>query len=123
VVRVATAGICGSDLGYVAVGGIAGPTDTPIPLGHELSGTIETLGSAVKGFAVGQRVLINPLFNFIGNGGPEGGFAEKLLVRNLTEHPGSLVAMPDGLSFDDGALVEPLAVATHAAASNPGTNW
>jgi threonine dehydrogenase-like Zn-dependent dehydrogenase len=32
VVRVATAGICGSDLGYVAVGGIAGPTDTPIPL-------------------------------------------------------------------------------------------
>jgi (R,R)-butanediol dehydrogenase/meso-butanediol dehydrogenase/diacetyl reductase len=114
VVRVATVGICGSDLGYVAVGGIAGPTGTPIPLGHELCGIIEQLGANVTMFERGQRVLINPLINYIGNGGPEGGFAEKLLVRNLVENPHSLVPMPDGMSFDDGALVEPLAVATHA---------
>jgi threonine dehydrogenase-like Zn-dependent dehydrogenase len=63
VIRVATAGICGSDLGYTAVGGLAGPTDQPMPLGHELSGTIVELGERVQGFASGDRVVLNPLFN------------------------------------------------------------
>jgi 2-desacetyl-2-hydroxyethyl bacteriochlorophyllide A dehydrogenase len=112
--RVATAGVCGSDLGYVAVGGLAGPTDTPMPLGHELSGTVCEVGEEVRSFAVGDRVVLNPLFNAIGNGGPEGGFAELLLVRDVVSQPGSLVRLPDHISFDLGALVEPLSVALHA---------
>jgi 2-desacetyl-2-hydroxyethyl bacteriochlorophyllide A dehydrogenase len=114
VIRVATAGICGSDLGYVATGGIAGPTEQPIPLGHELSGTIVELGEQVKGFASGDRVVLNPLFNMIGNGGPEGGFAELLLVRDVASQPASLIRLPEHISFDVGALVEPLSVSLHA---------
>jgi 2-desacetyl-2-hydroxyethyl bacteriochlorophyllide A dehydrogenase len=114
VVRVATVGICGSDLGYVAMGGIAGPGPHPIPLGHELSGTVAACGGEVTDFAPGDRVIVNPLFNGIGNGGPEGGFADLLLVRDVVAQPKSLWHLPDHLSFDQGALVEPLAVAQHA---------
>lgn len=113
VIRVATVGICGSDLNYVALGGVAGPADKPMPLGHELAGTISELGPEVSGFSVGQRVLVNPIFNFIGNGGPEGGFANELLVRDIVGNPASLMAMPAEMDFDTGALIEPLAVARH----------
>src|ERR1700681_4137841 len=74
VLRVATVGICGSDLGFIAMGGIVGPTADPFPLGHELSGTVIEAGADVTTVAVGDRVIINPLVNFIGNGAPEGGF-------------------------------------------------
>jgi threonine dehydrogenase-like Zn-dependent dehydrogenase len=47
VVQVAACGICGSDLGYVRLGGVAGPSTEPVPLGHELSGVILRVGSEV----------------------------------------------------------------------------
>ncbi|TZG29580.1 zinc-dependent alcohol dehydrogenase [Sphingomonas montanisoli] len=115
VVRIARAGICGSDIGYVAMGGVAGPSDRPVPLGHELAGTIAQVGEAVEGFAVGQRVIVNPTTNLIGNGGPEGGFAEHLLVRGVADQAGALLPIPDHVAFEDAALVEPLAVGAHAA--------
>lgn len=115
VLKVASVGVCGSDLGYVAMGGTTGPTERPIPLGHELSATVIEVGAEVSGFAVGERVIVNPLVNAIGNGGPEGGFAERLLVRDVAARPQSLLKLPDGLSMDEGALVEPLAVGAHAA--------
>jgi (R,R)-butanediol dehydrogenase / meso-butanediol dehydrogenase / diacetyl reductase len=105
---------CGSDLDYIAAGGIAGPTDRPIPLGHELSGTVIAAGAEVTGVRCGERVIVNPLFNLIGNGGPEGGFADHLLIRDVVTNPASLLSLPAGLSLDMGALVEPLAVAMHA---------
>jgi (R,R)-butanediol dehydrogenase/meso-butanediol dehydrogenase/diacetyl reductase len=114
VLQVATVGICGSDLGYAAVGGIAGPGENPVPLGHELSGVIAETGGEVAGFENGDRVILNPYFNAIGNGGPEGGFAEFLLVRDVVGQPDSLLRLPDSVSFDQGALVEPLAVSFHA---------
>jgi threonine dehydrogenase-like Zn-dependent dehydrogenase len=113
VIRVATVGICGSDLNYVALGGLAGPTDRPMPLGHELAGTITQLGAEVAGFSIGQRVLLNPTFNFVGNGGTEGGFATELLVRDLAGSMESLLPMPAEMDFDTAALIEPLAVARH----------
>jgi threonine dehydrogenase-like Zn-dependent dehydrogenase len=113
VIRVATVGICGSDLNYVALGGLAGPTDRPMPLGHELAGTITQLGAEVAGFSIGERVLLNPTFNFVGNGGTEGGFATELLIRDLAGSPESLLPMPAAMDFDTGALIEPLAVARH----------
>lgn len=114
VLRVGTVGICGSDLGYVMMGGVAGPAQKPFPLGHEISGTIIEAGADVVSVSPGDRVIVNPLVDLVGNGGPEGGFAEQLLVRDVVGRPGSLVRLPDGLSLDVGALVEPLAVATHA---------
>jgi (R,R)-butanediol dehydrogenase/meso-butanediol dehydrogenase/diacetyl reductase len=114
VISTATIGICGSDLGYLAMGGVVGPSDKPIPLGHELCGTVTQVGALVQGFAVGDRVIVNPMFNGIGNGGPEGGFAEHLLIRDVAGQPDSLLQMPAALSAEAGALAEPLAVAIHA---------
>lgn len=113
-VDVAACGICGSDLGYVAAGGVVGPSGQPMPLGHELSGTVSAVGAQVRDIQPGQRVVVNPMGadNLIGNGGPEGGFAPQLLVRNAAVDD-SLFLLPEQLDFELGALVEPLAVATH----------
>ena len=83
VVRVAACGICGTDLRYVRLGGLAGPAERPMPLGHELSGVVDAVGAEVSNLAPGTRVVLNPtaLGNMIGNGGGEGGFAPRLLVR------------------------------------------
>jgi (R,R)-butanediol dehydrogenase/meso-butanediol dehydrogenase/diacetyl reductase len=114
ILQVGSVGICGSDLGYIAAGGTAGPANTPVPLGHELSGTVMAIGEAVRHIRVNDRVVVNPLVNMIGNGGPEGGFAEQLLIRDVVGHPESLLPLPASLSLEIGALVEPLAVAMHA---------
>jgi (R,R)-butanediol dehydrogenase/meso-butanediol dehydrogenase/diacetyl reductase len=114
VLQVASAGICGSDIGYVAIGGTLGPARQPIPLGHELSGVVIEVGVEVGSVTLGDRVILNPLVNAVGNGGPEGGFGERLLVRDVAGRPQSLLRLPDSLSLDDGALIEPLAVGAHA---------
>lgn len=115
VVRVSACGICGSDLRYVRLGGLAGPMPEPMPLGHELSGVVETVGSEVANFAPGARVVLNPTAagNMIGNGGREGGFAELLLVRDAAAGE-SLFAVPDALDDDVAALAEPLGVGMNA---------
>jgi (R,R)-butanediol dehydrogenase/meso-butanediol dehydrogenase/diacetyl reductase len=113
-VKVAACGICGSDLTYVKLGGLEGPTGTPMPIGHELSGTIAAVGANVRDLPTGTRVIVNPYLNGIGNGGPEGGFAPYLLVRDVANSPESILRIPDSLSFERAAIAEPLAVALHA---------
>ncbi|HEB29193.1 MAG TPA: alcohol dehydrogenase [Porticoccus sp.] len=115
IVDVAACGICGSDLAYIAMGGLPGPNGEPMPLGHELSGVVTVVGDAVDGISVGQRVVVNPMAadNSIGNGGGEGGFTQQLLVRNASKDR-CLYPIPDHLSDLHGALVEPLGVAMHA---------
>jgi len=115
-VAVQQCGICGSDLGYTAMGGLPG-YPLPMPLGHELAAVVERVGSRVQGFAPGDRVVVNPTAggNAIGNGGAEGGFAPLLLVRGVSRDNGILFRLPDSLSDEEGALVEPLSVAMHAA--------
>jgi 2-desacetyl-2-hydroxyethyl bacteriochlorophyllide A dehydrogenase len=115
VVKVAACGICGSDLSYVAMGGLPVSSGGPMPLGHELSGVVDAVGEAVTSIRVGQRVVVNPEAgnNRIGNGGPEGGFAPYLLVRNVTESA-CVYPLPESLTFQQGALMEPLAVGMHA---------
>ncbi len=113
IVDVAACGICGSDLGWVASGGLGGPG--PMPLGHEFSGRISAVGSAVDGWRIGQEVVVNPLSaaNMIGNGGTDGAFARQVRVR-MAQQPHTLFALPQGLGLDRAALAEPLAVAFHA---------
>lgn len=115
VLRVRACGICGSDLGYIALGGVAGPRPEPTPLGHEFSAVVDRVGAEVKRVAPGQRVVVNPLAggNLIGNGGDSGAFAPELLVREV-ESGDVLFPIPDGLPFDRAALAEPLGVGMHA---------
>ena len=124
VVRVAACGICGTDLRYVRLGGLAGPMPEPMALGHELAGVVESVGAEVEGLAPGARVVLNPTArgNMVGNGGSEGGFAPRLLVRDAAAGE-SLFAVPDALPMDVAALAEPLGVGMNAVdrtAARPG---
>lgn len=114
IVEVAACGICGSDFGYLASGGLPGSAGG-MALGHEFAGHIVARGSAVDQWAVGQAVVVNPLSaaNMIGNGGSEGAFAPRVSVR-MAQQPGTLFAIPVGLGVERAALAEPLAVAFHA---------
>ncbi|MBK6512245.1 MAG: alcohol dehydrogenase catalytic domain-containing protein [Haliea sp.] len=116
VVQVRECGICGSDLGYLAMGGLMGP-GRPMPLGHELWGVVSSAGGNVTHVAAGDRVVVQPMSNGnnIGNGGTEGGFSPYLLVRNAALRSDSLFRMPPELPEAFGALVEPLSVAQHGA--------
>lgn len=118
-VRLGACGVCGSDLAYIAQGstGFGKAVGGPAPLGHESAGEIVALGAAVSGLAVGDRVAVNPVDRAggsltIGNGGPEGAFADLVLVRNAT--PERLLALPPGLDYGIAALAEPMGVALHA---------
>jgi len=115
VIKVALAGICGSDLGFARAGYIGIPSPHPMPLGHEVVGTIAQLGSTITGLRTGQRVVVHPMQgrNRIGTGDPtHGGFAEYLLVREA-ELDKSLFVIPDAMSFERAVLTEPLAVGVH----------
>jgi len=111
VIRVSACGICGSDLGYVKLGGVAGPTGNPMPLGHEFAGVVESIGSEVDGLEIGTRVVVNPMSNgnTIGNGGGEGAFAPYVLVPNAADGS-AIFPIPDELPMDIAALAEPLSV-------------
>ena len=111
VVRVAACGVCGTDVRYVRMGGLG----RMMPLGHELAGVIETVGAEVTDLRPGARVVLNPTAsgNMIGNGGPEGGFTHRLLVRNAADG-GCLFPIPDDLPMHLAALSEPLGVGMNA---------
>lgn len=116
VVAVSACGVCGTDLKWIAMGGLPGPTGDPMPLGHELAGVVEAVGDEVTGLAVGDRVVVHPgddQSGRIGNGAAEGGFAPHLLVREAASG-GRIFHVPDNLPLDLAALTEPLGVAINA---------
>jgi len=114
VLRVRACGICGSDLGYIALGGVAGPRPEPTPIGHEFSAVIDRVGNEVRDYRPGQRVVVDPLAGGnIGNGGPAGALAPEVLVTNV-DSGRALFPVPDDLPFDQAALAEPLGVGMHA---------
>ncbi|MDK3018434.1 2,3-butanediol dehydrogenase [Pseudodonghicola flavimaris] len=136
-IKVAWTGICGSDLHEYLAGPIFVPVgedhplshdQAPITMGHEYCGVVTGLGEGVTGLALGDRVAIEPIFacgtcpacrdgkynlcdslGFIGLSGGHGGFAATSVVPARMVHK-----MPDALSMEQGALIEPAAVALHA---------
>jgi (R,R)-butanediol dehydrogenase / meso-butanediol dehydrogenase / diacetyl reductase len=115
-VRVAACGVCGTDVSYVRLGGVAGPTGTPMCLGHEIAGLVDWVGPEVGSVRTGDRVVVQPgddQLGRIGNGAPEGGLTPVLLVTDADR--GRLHPVPDGLPLEVAAFAEPLAVGMHAA--------
>ena len=111
-IEVAAAGVCGSDLhGYT---GQSGRRTPPLVMGHEASGRVVETGEEVRDLAPGTRVAIHPIDDaggvrrLMGKDAP-GAFAQYVVwpARNL-------VRLPDTVTFEQGALVEPLAVAVRA---------
>ena len=125
VVRVASVGVCGSDTHYYEHGRIGRfVVDSPLVLGHEAAGEVVALGPGVTTPAVGQRVSVEPgvpdttctqclagRYNlcpdmrFFATPPIDGAFAEYVVVHSAFAHP-----VPDTISDDAAALLEPLSV-------------
>ena len=103
-VRVRACGICGSDLHMYRLGmfEVLGRRidDKRRIMGHEMSGEIVEVGEEVGGFSVGDRIT----------GLGHGGFAEYAAVRVTERSPHVL---PESVSFEEGATLEPLATSLH----------
>lgn len=129
-VRVVACGICGSDLHALRIP--ASEITTTWTLGHEVSGVIEALGPHVLGWAIGDRVVVEPTIpddasplSRIGRyelsdlrhiGGPDwpGGMADFMRVPSSTLH-----AVPDAIDLHLAAMAEVYAVAIHAVGLFP----
>ena len=129
-VQIKAVGICGSDLHYFEHGRI-GPyvVEQPLILGHEAAGEIVEVGEQVTGIEPGDRVAIEPgrtcrrcefcksgRYNlcrhviFFGTPPVHGTFCEYMVW------PADLLfKLPDQTSYEEGAMMEPLAVGIHAA--------
>ena len=124
-IKVAYAGICGTDL-HILHGHMDQRVTTPAIIGHEMSGTIAAVGEGVRGWNVGDAVTVMPLawdgtcpaclagnehicqnLDFIGIDSP-GALQEYWNVPAEV-----LVALPATLRLDHAALVEPVAVSVH----------
>jgi 2-desacetyl-2-hydroxyethyl bacteriochlorophyllide A dehydrogenase len=124
-IQVSHCGLCGTDL-HIFHGKMDHRVRFPQVLGHEMSGTIAALGDGVRGFRNGERVTVMPLdpcgncpacraghshicqrLKFIGIDSP-GALQSLWTVPAHTLH-----RLPESLSFEQGALVEPIAVACH----------
>ncbi|WP_338708657.1 MULTISPECIES: 2,3-butanediol dehydrogenase [Paenibacillus] len=136
-IKVEWCGICGSDLHEYTAGPIFIPAQAPHPLtgeqapivmGHEFSGQVVEVGEGVTRFKAGDRVVVEPIYacghceackqgrynlcdqmGFLGLAGGGGGFSEYVTAAENMVH-----AIPDSISYEQGALVEPSAVALHA---------
>ena len=115
IVQVAACGICGSDLGYIAQGGLGGtePLTAPLPIGHEFAGVVAATGPGVEGIAPGMRVAVNPDAGMIGGGGPDGAMAPFIRLSGARVGE-TLFPLPDTMNLTQAALAEPLSVALHA---------
>lgn len=135
-IRVAHNGICGSDLHEYYAGPIFCPTEPhpltgqrlPLVMGHEFAGTVVEVGEGVTAAARGDRVAVEPVYRCdscppcaaglynvcqqIGFHGlmSDGGMAEYTVVAERMVHQ-----LPEAVSPELGAMVEPMAVSYHAA--------
>jgi 2-desacetyl-2-hydroxyethyl bacteriochlorophyllide A dehydrogenase len=118
-------GICGTDM-HIYHGVMDQRVGPPQIIGHEMSGTVAEIGEDVKGFAVGERVVVRPLdycgncpacaagcshichnLKFMGIDSP-GAMQSSWTVKARTLHK-----LPPNVSLKLGALIEPLSVAVH----------
>lgn len=126
-IKVATCGICGTDLKKIHMGSHSAPR----VFGHEMAGVVAAVGEGVTRYAVGDRVMTFhhvpcgqcyycrkntpaqcPLYKKTGvTAGFEpsgGGFAEYIRVMDFVVANGGVVPIPGGIPFEQAAFVEPL---------------
>jgi L-iditol 2-dehydrogenase len=125
VVQVEAVGVCGSDTAYYKVGRIGDYiVDGPIILGHEVSGQVVQIGGDVRNVAVGDRVAIEPGtpcrncrecmagryhlcpdLIFLATPPYDGALVQRMAIDSR-----NLYRIPDEMSYEEGALLEPLSV-------------
>ena len=129
-VRIMRIGICGSDIHVYH--GKHPFTRYPVTQGHEVSGRIEAVGSGVEGLSVGQKVTIEPQV-CCGHCYPcthgKYNLCEELKVMGFqttgtaSEYfavdAAKVTPLPETMSYDEGAMIDRLAVTVHAAKRFP----
>ena len=124
-VKIKRIGVCGSDIHVFH--GMHPYTKYPVTQGHEVSGKIVKLGQYVSNLQVGQRVTIEPQV-FCGRCHPclhgKYNLCENLKVMGFqtvgtaSEYfavdASKITPLPEGMSYNEGAMIEPLAVTVHA---------
>ena len=118
-------GICGSDIHVYH--GKHPFTKYPVTQGHEVSGKIAALGKDVKGFHVGQKVTVEPQvycekcypcthgkYNLCENLKVMGFQTTGMASEYFAVSASKVTPLPDNLTFNEGAMIEPLAVTVHA---------
>lgn len=125
-VKIKKIGVCGSDIHVYH--GTHPFTSYPVTQGHELSAQIVGLGKQVTGFTVGQKVTIEPQvycgkcypcthgkYNLCENlkvmGFQTTGTASEYFAVDASK----VTPLPENLTYNEGAMIEPLAVTVHAA--------
>ena len=123
-IKIMNIGICGSDIHVYH--GKHPFTSYPVTQGHEVSGEIVALGTKVEGFHAGQKVTIEPQV-YCGHCHPcrhgKYNLCEELKVMGFqttgtaSEYfavdASKVTPIPEDMSFEEGAMIEPLAVAVH----------
>ncbi|WP_327753866.1 alcohol dehydrogenase catalytic domain-containing protein (plasmid) [Sphingobium sp. SJ10-10] len=126
-IRVHRCGICGSDLHMTSGSAFDVPCGTA--LGHEYAGEVVEIGPGVSEVKVGDRVTALPMagcgecaacladipLHCVALESLAGGYGEYTLIDTR-----KAIRLPDALSFEDGALVEPLASALRGVRRLPG---
>lgn len=132
-IRIRATGICGTDMHYFqnAKNGIFVVKD-PLVLGHEAAGEIAAVGDAVTDFKIGDRVVFEPqrpcetckfcrqgIYNLCKNmkftGSASADPPVQGSLQQLYNHSAKFVyKLPDSISWEEAAVIEPLAVAIHA---------
>ena len=126
-IKVKRAGICYSDIS--AFKGTHAFRKPPLVSGHEFSGTIFKKGENINSLKINDRVLVEPHLGcgictfcrhghynqctakkFLGTDGWPGAFSEYVIVEETMVYK-----MPENMSFDEGAVLEPFCVGLHAA--------
>ncbi|WP_276353849.1 zinc-dependent alcohol dehydrogenase family protein [Cohnella caldifontis] len=122
-IRVERVGICGTDF-HIYEGEFLSPY--PIIPGHEFSGTIHEVGAGVIGYEKGDRVTADPsLFcgacefcltnrgNQCRNWGALGNTTAGCMAEYVKVPAKNVVKLPDSMSFEEGAFIEPMACVVH----------
>ena len=130
-VKMNCVGLCGTDVDAYQTGSFLAPN---MVLGHENIGTVVEVGDGVSGYAIGDRLLCGPpsfceelcpscrhgLTNICetalektrGIGGPNGGYAEYMLVQDVKH--AILKKLPDKIKAEDAVLYDVVCVGIHA---------
>ncbi|KAH7313593.1 xylitol dehydrogenase [Stachybotrys elegans] len=121
-------GICGSDVHYLTHGAIGHfVVKEPMVLGHESAGTVVEVGAEVTDLKVGDRVALEPGYGCRRCGNCRAGkynLCPKMIFAATPPYHGTLTGLwaapadycyklPDSVSLQEGAMIEPLAVAVH----------
>ncbi|MDH7500468.1 MAG: alcohol dehydrogenase catalytic domain-containing protein [candidate division NC10 bacterium] len=129
-IQVKACAICGSDVHVFK--GMHPAAPLPAGAGHELSGVVAEVGKEVTRFKVGDRVCMNPML-FCGkcyyckraeyNHCVQVTFCYRIgqsgFAQYINRDEDWVYHLPDSLSFEEGAVIEPTSTAVHAAQSSP----